>query len=142
MKGGARKRLLGWFLSSTLIKKIAPRLIESIKERRIIAEFRTGRVGAAAAATNSSDAGAFLRHLGTGRKVTKAMRVRISHALEAYGPIYNAASRSSGKRRRMLPRPMRSGKACTMRGAGFPTPASGRPHSSTFCCAGRVLYRR
>ena len=34
MKGGARKRLLGWFLPSAAAKKIALRLIESIKEKR------------------------------------------------------------------------------------------------------------
>ena len=87
MKSGVRKRILGWLLSSAMVKKIAPRLIESIKEKRVIEEFRAGRVGAAAAATSGCDAEAFLSHLGARRMVTRAMRVRVARALEAYGPL-------------------------------------------------------
>jgi pimeloyl-ACP methyl ester carboxylesterase len=79
--------MLGWILSSATAKKIAPRLIEYIKERRIIQEFRIGRVGAAAAATSGCSVEAFLAHLGARRKITKAMHGRIARALEAYGPL-------------------------------------------------------
>lgn len=87
MNGTVRKRVLTRILFSQTVQQLAPRLLERLRQRRVVQDFRAGRVGAAAAATRGRDVDAFCRHLGARRKIPASLRARIARALQAYGPV-------------------------------------------------------
>lgn len=83
-----KKMAAGWIGTSAFVKKTAPQLIEYIRAQRIIDEFRTGRLSAAACASIGQDVDAFLTNLGATRRISAEMRLRIQTALLDFEPIW------------------------------------------------------
>ena len=81
-------------LSSSLLRKVAPYFIENLKSRRIVDEFRIGRVSAAASASIGKGVDEFLNRLGTTHRVSRSMRGRIHEAMKKFEPVWHAWNES------------------------------------------------
>ncbi len=75
-------------LSSPLIKKHIPRLVETVKTRRVAREFKIGRLSAAASMCIGKDASAFLEELGVTDRISAKLRRRIEQGLHEFERVW------------------------------------------------------
>ena len=90
MTWSLKKALRSRILSSSLVRKVAPYFIEQLKSRRIVDEFRIGRVSAAASAAIGKNVDEFWHKLGASHRVPRSMRGRIQKAMKGFEPAWRA----------------------------------------------------